>query len=66
MFTAFRRLTIAGNQAPFINYVACLAVVRGIQQATQHLLQVWRGVQDGTDAHVRAWPCAHAWHGGAG
>lgn len=33
-------LQVPGTQAAFINYVVCLAVVRGIKQATQHLVQV--------------------------
>lgn len=40
MFTALRQLQVPGQQAPFINYVVCLAVVQGIKQATQHLVQV--------------------------
>ncbi|WIA41073.1 hypothetical protein OEZ86_004707 [Tetradesmus obliquus] len=49
MFTALRRLQVPGTQAAFINYVVCLAVVRGIKQATQHL------VQGGLDVQIK-WP----------
>lgn len=40
MFTALRQLQVHGVQAAFINYVVCLAVVKGIKEATQHLLPV--------------------------
>jgi biotin---protein ligase len=40
MFTALRRLTVPGEAAPFINYVVCLAVVRGIRDATKDILPV--------------------------
>jgi hypothetical protein len=33
-------LQVPGTQAAFINYVVCLAVVQGIKDATQHLVQV--------------------------
>jgi len=33
MFTAARRLKVPGSQAPFINYLVCLAVVRGVEDA---------------------------------
>ncbi|GBF94770.1 hypothetical protein Rsub_07653 [Raphidocelis subcapitata] len=33
MFTAARRLKVPGSQAPFINYLVCLAVVRGVADA---------------------------------
>jgi hypothetical protein len=33
-------LQVPGTQAAFINYVVCLAVVQGIKEATQHLVQV--------------------------
>lgn len=42
MFTAGRRLKVPGSQAPFINYVVCLAVVRGIADACAP----WLGVRD--------------------
>jgi hypothetical protein len=38
MFTALRRLQVHGSQAPFINYVVCLAVLRGIQACTARWL----------------------------
>jgi len=40
MFTAMRQLQVQGTQAAFINYVVCLAVVQGIKEATQQLLNV--------------------------
>jgi biotin--protein ligase len=40
MFSAFRQLQVSGAAAPFINYVVCLAVARGIKEATAHLLPV--------------------------
>lgn len=40
MFTASRALKVLGAQAPFINYVVCLGVVRGIQDAAQALAPV--------------------------
>ncbi|KAI8471829.1 MAG: hypothetical protein J3K34DRAFT_384539 [Monoraphidium minutum] len=50
MFTAARRLTIPGSQAPFINYLVCLAVVRGAADAAAQWLQ-------GADPDVRIkWP----------
>lgn len=49
MFTALRRLKVPGAQAPFINYVVCLAVVQGIKEATQHL------IQGGLDVAIK-WP----------
>jgi biotin-(acetyl-CoA carboxylase) ligase len=38
MFSASRPLSIPGEQAPFINYVVCLGVVRGIQDTLGALL----------------------------
>lgn len=43
MFTAARRIGIPGSQAPFINYVACLAAVRGAADACRAWLQVQCG-----------------------
>jgi biotin--protein ligase len=40
MFTAARRLKVPGSQAPFINYLVCLAVVRGIEDACRAWLKV--------------------------
>lgn len=40
MFTASRRLKVPGSQAPFINYLVCLAVVRGIADACAPWLKV--------------------------
>jgi len=31
---------VPGNQATFINYVVCLAVVQGVKDATRGLVQV--------------------------
>lgn len=43
MFTALRQLQVTGTQAPFINYVVCLAVVQGIKEATRHVIEVSTG-----------------------
>lgn len=40
MFTAGRRLKVPGSQAPFINYLTCLAVVRGVADAAAPWLKV--------------------------
>lgn len=47
MFTAARRLQVPGSQAPFINYVVCLAVVRGIADALAPWLKVRACVYEG-------------------
>jgi hypothetical protein len=44
MFTMLRRLQLQGAQAPFLNYVVCLAVLKGIKAcAAQWLGQVGAG-----------------------
>ncbi|KAJ9516269.1 hypothetical protein QJQ45_001102 [Haematococcus lacustris] len=37
MFSASRQVAILGEQAPFINYLVCLAVLRGIKATLQQL-----------------------------
>lgn len=39
MFTAARKLKVPGSQAPFINYLVCLAVVRGVADACEPWLK---------------------------
>lgn len=47
MFTTLRRLQLQGAQAPFLNYVVCLAVLKGIKACAAQ----WLG-QVGADADM--------------
>ncbi|GFH06613.1 BPL/LPL catalytic domain-containing protein, partial [Haematococcus lacustris] len=44
MFSASRQVAILGEQAPFINYLVCLAVLRGIKATLQQLYPVVVGI----------------------
>ena len=62
MFSCSQALRVSGHQAPFINYLVCLAILRGLTDAVQAVApQVGRDHLEGADGCSRSGGTSGGW-----